>query len=81
MMMCSTTQKIEQYDVKISNTRGKFEMTTTVSKVDKGVLLSIPNPQYNDKIKMFPHLAAVTMDDEDTKPELPIHLSSFNTGS
>ena len=74
MMMCSTTQKIEQYDVNISNTRGKFEMTTTVSKVDKGVLLSIPNPQYNDKIKMFLHLAGVTMDDEDTKPELPIHL-------
>ena len=49
-------------------------MTTTVSKVDKGVLLSIPNPQYSDKIKMFPHLAGVTMDDEDTKPERPIHL-------
>ena len=49
-------------------------MKTTVSKVDKGVLLSIPNPQYNDKIKMFLHLAGVTMDDEDTKPELPIHL-------
>ena len=46
-------------------------MKTTVSKVDKGVLLSIPNPQYNDKIKMFPHPAGVTMDDEDTKPELP----------
>ena len=70
MMMCSTTQKIEQYEVKISNTRGKFEITT-VSKVDKGVLLSIPNPQYNDKIKMFPHLAGVTMDDEDMKPERP----------
>ena len=76
MMMCSTTQKIEQYDMKISNTctRGKFEMKTTVSKVDKGVQLSIPNPQYNDKIKMFPHPAGVMMDDEDTKPELPMHL-------
>ena len=76
MMMCSTTQKIEQYDMKISNTctRGKFEMKTTVSKVDKGVLLSIPNPQYNDKIKMFPHPGGVMMDDEDTKPELPMHL-------
>ena len=75
-MMCSTTQKIEQYDMKISNTciRGKFEMKTTVSKVDKSVLLSIPNPQYNDKIKMFLHPAGVTMDDEDTKPELPMHL-------
>ena len=42
MMMYSITQKIEQYDVNISNTRGKFEMT----KVDKGVLLSITNPQW-----------------------------------
>ena len=49
-------------------------MKTTVSKVDKGVLLSIPNPQYNDKIKMFPHPAGVMMDDEDTKPELHMHL-------
>ena len=77
LMMCSTNQKIEQYDVRISSLssiRGKFEMTTTVSKVDKGVLLSVPNPRYADKIKRFPHLAGVTMDDEDTKPELPIHL-------
>ena len=49
-------------------------MKTTVSKVDKGVLLSIPNPQYNDKIKMFPHPGGVMMDDEDTKPKLPMHL-------
>ena len=34
--------------------------------------LSVPNPRYADKIKRFPHLAGVTMDDEDTKPELPI---------
>ena len=49
-------------------------MKTTVSKVNKGVLLSIPNPQYNDKIKMFPHPDGVMMDDEDTKPKLPMHL-------
>ena len=33
MLMCSTTQKIEQYEAKISSVRGKFEMTTTVSQV------------------------------------------------
>ena len=39
-------------------------MRTTVSKIDKGVLLSIPNRQYADKIrKMFPHFTGVTMDD------------------
>ena len=74
MMICSTTQKIEQYEVKISSVRGKFEMTTTVSQMDKGVLLSVPNPGYAEKINKYPHLEGVVMDDEDTKPELPIHL-------
>ena len=74
MMMCSTTQKIEQYDVKISGIRGTFEMATTVSKVDKGVLLSVPNPGYAEKLNKYPHLEGVVMDDVDTKSELPIHL-------
>ena len=74
MMLCLTNQKIAQYDVSISSNQGKFEMTTMVSKVDKSVLLSIPNPRYADKIKTFSHLAGVTMDDEDTKPKLPIQL-------
>lgn len=51
MMKCLNTQKIGQYDVKISNIRVRFEMTRTVNKVDKGVLLSIPNPQYNHMIR------------------------------
>ena len=74
MMMCSTTQKIEQYEVKISSVRGKFEMTTTVSQVAKGVLLSVPNPGSAEKINKYPYLEGVVMDDEDNKPELPIHL-------
>ena len=49
-------------------------MTKMVSKVDRSVLLSIPNPRYTDKINTFSHLAGVTMDDEDTKPKPPIHL-------
>ena len=74
MMMCSTTQKIEQYDVKISSICGKFEMASTVSKVDKGVLLSVPNPGYAEQINKYRHLEGVVMNDEDTKAELPIHL-------
>ena len=73
-MMCLTNQKIQQYDVKISNTRGSFEMATTVSKVDKSVLLSVPNPRYAEKINQYTHLEGVVMDDGDTKSELPIHM-------
>ena len=72
MMLCSTNQKILQYDVSISSIRGKFEMTTMVSKGDKNVFLSIPNPKYTE-IKTFSHLRGVVKDDEDTKSELPIH--------
>ena len=74
MMMCSTNQEIYQYDVKISSVVGDFNMATSVSKVDRSVLLTIPNPRYADKIHQYPHLKGVFMNDEDEKPELPIHL-------
>ena len=44
MMMSSTTQKVEIYDVTVADFGGKFEMKTQMSKVDKSVLLSVPNP-------------------------------------
>ena len=74
MMMCSTTQKIEVYNVNVSSITGKFAMETEVNKVDKGVLLSVPNPRYAEKINQYPHLEGVVMDDKDSKPVLPIHL-------
>ena len=39
MMMTSTSQKIEMYEVQISNIKGDFSLPTTLSKVDKGTLL------------------------------------------
>ena len=74
MMMCSTNQKIEAYNVKVSDLRGEFDMTCQVSKVDKGVLLSIPNPNYAEKISQHNYLEGVVMDDDVSKPELPVHL-------
>ena len=40
-------------------------MATSVSKVDRSVLLTIPNPRYADKIHQYPHLQKVVMNDED----------------
>lgn len=74
MMMCLTDQKIYQYDVKISSIVGDFNMAASVIKVDRSVLLTIPDPRYADKINQYPHLQGVFMNDEDKKPELPIHL-------
>ena len=62
-MMCSTTQKIKQYDGKICSVRGKFKMTTTVGQVDTPT--------------KYPHLEGVAMGNDDAKPELLIHLTDW----
>ena len=74
MMMTSTSQKIEMYKVQVSNIKGVFSIPTTLSKVDKGTLLTIPNPRYVDTIAKYQHLKSVEIDDTDIKPELPIHV-------
>ena len=45
MMMTSTTQKIQMYKVKLSNITGVFRLATTLRKVYKATLLTIPNPE------------------------------------
>ena len=74
MMMCSTTQRISVYNLTVRGVDGKFELQTTVNKVDKGVLLKIPNPWYTEIIKKYDHLTGVVIEDNDTKSELPIHM-------
>ena len=74
MMLHSTSQKIEIYEVQISNVNGDFAFLTTVNKIKKSVLLSLPNPSYKQIIERYPHMKDVTMEDMDQKPELPIHM-------
>ena len=54
MMMTSTSQKMEMYNVLISSIKGNFSLPTTVSKVDKSVLLTVPNPRYAEIISQTP---------------------------
>ena len=74
MMMTLTSQEIEIYKVQISNIKGDFNLPTTLSKVDKGTLLTVPNPRYTDIISKHHNLKGVVIDNTDTKPELPIHV-------
>ena len=74
MMVCSTTQKINSYEATISSVDEKFTMTTVLSKVDKGVLLTIPNPRYEELLRKYSHLNEVVMNDNDKKSNLPIHV-------
>ena len=74
MIICSTVQKVQSYTVKIASVDVKFEMTTKVNEVDKGVLLKVSNAHYEELISKYPHLEGVVMEDNDKKSELPIHL-------
>ena len=74
MMMHSTKKLVKIYDVNIVNLKGDFELSTEVAKVEKNVLLTIPNPKYQEILKSHQHLSGITMDDQDEKAELPIHV-------
>eukprot|EP00112_Aurelia_sp_Birch-Aquarium-sp1_P013324 Seg2820.4 transcript_id=Seg2820.4/GoldUCD/mRNA.D3Y31 product="hypothetical protein" protein_id=Seg2820.4/GoldUCD/D3Y31 len=74
MMMHTTSKKVEIYHMQVASITNAFEMMATVTKVDKAVLLSLPNPQYGRLIEQHQHLKEVIMDDKDRKPELPIHM-------
>ena len=73
-MMTWTNQKIKMYKVQVSNVKGVFSLPTTLSKVDKKTLLTIPYPRYVDIIFKYQHLKGVEIDDTDIKPELPAHV-------
>ena len=70
MMMLSTKKLVEIYDVNIVNLKGDFELSTEVTKVEKNVLLTIPNPKYREMLKSYQHLSGITMDDQDEKQNL-----------
>lgn len=53
---------------------GAFQLQTEVTKVNRGVLLSLGNPGYKDMIGQYHHLKGVEMHDVDTKRDLPVHL-------
>ena len=74
MLMDTVKKKIEIHKLKIASTDGSFEITREVSKVEKDVLLKLPNPRYEAMIKKYPHFEGITMEDTDTKDELPIHM-------
>ena len=74
MLLSSVTKEVEIHDLKITSTVSNFEINRKVTKVDKDVLLKLPNPRYKELVDHYPHLKGVSVVDKDTKDELPIHM-------
>ena len=73
MLMASKTTRVELYDTEVSSLDGSFKINVKVAKVDKSELLTVKNPGYDRLIREYDHLRSVTMDNDDTKLQLPIH--------
>ena len=74
MMLGSVTKEMELSTVHVEDVNGEFGMDVCVTKVDKGELLFVDNPHYEELINSYQHLEDVKMEDCDQKPKLPVHL-------
>ena len=73
-IMGLVTKRIETYDVKISDTQGRFTLPVCATKIEQRELLSLENPNYPEMLKRYSHLKGVQMEETDTKKILPIHV-------
>ena len=74
MLLGTSSREVELAMIDISDVNRKSSMPVEVTKVDKGELLFLDNPRYQEMIAKYPHLSGVVMDDLDTKCRLPVHL-------
>ena len=70
----STTKKLKIYNLKVGNLDENFSFQTELNKFEREVLVTLPNPKYNNMIKTYNHLKGIQMNERDTKPEFPIHV-------
>ena len=73
-MMNSTTRNIEIYKATTESLSRTFTVEVELSRVERKTLLALENPQYSSLIKKYQHRKGVVMEDNDQKPELPIHV-------
>jgi hypothetical protein len=60
--------------MKFDSLDGSFSLPVRATKVNKSELLLIDNPKYPKLINQHPHLTGVTMNDDDVKDTLPVHV-------
>ena len=73
MMLGVSSRVMEVYRVKLNSGKGNFEMEAEVTKVEEPHLMMIDNPRYKELVK------DVTMDENDGRPRLPVHIILGNS--
>ena len=52
----------------------RHSFNSELNKLEREVCLTLPNPEYNEVLKKYPHLREVHMNDTDEKEQLPVHI-------
>ena len=74
MLLGTSTRDVELVTIEIGDVNAKFAMPVEVTKVEKGQLLFLDDPNYEETFAKNPHLSGVVMNDQDKKSRLPVHL-------
>lgn len=74
MMLGSSTTNVEIYPATLGAVDGQFDMNIELTKVHKPQLLSLDNPKYATLLSKYSHLKGVKIEDNDTRPQIPIHV-------
>ena len=73
-LMNSVVQKTAICELQIRDTNYEFTLKIESNKVEKEVLLEIPNPNSSEMLKKYAHLSDIIITDHDTKKDLPVHV-------
>ena len=73
-LMHSVVKKTEIYQFEIGDINQEFKIGIEINKLEKEVLLELPNPNYPEIQKSYNHLKDIIINDTDTKKELPVHV-------
>ena len=59
----STTKKLKIYNLKVENLDENFSFQTELNKLEREVLITLPNPKYNEMIETYNHFNVIKMDE------------------
>ena len=74
MLQHTILRKIETHHLTSSNHEGSFKLNIDLHKVEKKILLTVPNPKYKTLLQSYNHLREVFINEDDTKAELSVNI-------
>ena len=70
----TSSKNIPVYSVQISDTKHQFSFQIELHKLEKRVLVELPNPKYLELQNKCQHLRGLEINDNDPKAVLPVHI-------